>query len=77
MRDRLAITAAIAMIGTACFGPNSIDQDRHQHDRGAGADDARQGAGDKADREDENEIQGGVSGESGDVSPSAGRRVAR
>jgi hypothetical protein len=22
MRDRFAITAAIAMIGTACFGPN-------------------------------------------------------
>jgi hypothetical protein len=35
-----------------------IDQNRHQHDRRAGADDAADGAGEKPDREDEEEIQG-------------------
>src|SRR6202035_2022578 len=34
-----------------------IDQNRHQHDRGAGPDDAGNGAGDEPDREDEEEIQ--------------------
>jgi hypothetical protein len=32
-----------------------IDQDRHQHDRRAGADDAGDGAGDQTDDEDEEE----------------------
>jgi hypothetical protein len=34
-----------------------MDQDRHQHDRRAGADDAGEGAGDKPDRKHEEEIQ--------------------
>src|SRR5205814_9587158 len=33
------------------------DQHRHQHDRGAGADDAADGAGEKPDDEDEEEAQ--------------------
>ena len=37
--------------------PVFVGEHGHQHDRGAGADDARQGAGDEADREDEQEIQ--------------------
>jgi hypothetical protein len=45
------------MIGTA-FRPVLIDQHRHQHDRRAGADNARDGAGDQADDEDEEEAQG-------------------
>ena len=42
------------------FRPVLIDQDRHQHDRGAGADDAADGAGDEPHREDENEIHEGL-----------------
>jgi hypothetical protein len=46
-----------------------IDQNRHQHDRRAGADDAADGAGEKPDREDEEEIQGTCLRESGPGDP--------
>src|SRR5262249_45128110 len=41
--------------GNGLLRPVLIDQHRHQHDRRAGADDARDGAGEKADDEDEEE----------------------
>src|SRR5205823_10176351 len=44
------------------------DQHRHQHDRGAGADDAADRAGNQPDREDEDELQ---------IQPSSGGREAR
>ncbi len=57
MRERFAITAGDRHDRNGFLRPVLIDQYRHQHDRRAGADNARDGAGEQADNEDEEEAQ--------------------